>query len=419
MNIQKDSTRRVVDRCKKLRKKIVGGGPLFSTDSESFDDVDHLLLYEGEACIPEFLCDLENDAAKHIYDFKEYPDMSETPAPAWELINLNNYAMLSIQYSRGCPFNCEFCNVVSLFGHNPRTKTADQIIGELESIYRLGWRGRIFFVDDNLIGNKNKLKQEILPAIIKWLREKNHPFSFYTEVSINIADDEELMNLMTEAGFDSVFIGIETVNEEGLAEANKKQNLNRDLVETVKRIQRFGLQVLGGFILGFDSDKPSVFSDMIDFIQRSGIVTAMVGLLNAPKGTKLFERMKREERLSDDEFTGSNEAGMNFTPIMEKGELLKGYQHVVRTIYTPKIYYARVRIFLENFRPKKQKRKGSGFGNAGAFLKSCLHLGIISEGRLDYWKILGWSLMNGMSTFSQVVKFSIYGYHFYKCVNES
>jgi len=274
-------------------------------------------------------------------------------------------------------------------------------------------------VDDNLIGNKNKLKQEILPAIIKWLREKNHPFSFYTEVSINIADDEELMNLMTEAGFDSVFIGIETVNEEGLAEANKMQNLNRDLVETVKRIQRFGLQVLGGFILGFDSDKPSVFSDMIDFIQRSGIVTAMVGLLNAPKGTKLFERMKREERLSDDEFTGSNEAGMNFTPIMEKGELLKGYQHVVRTIYTPKIYYARVRIFLENFRPKKQKRKGSGFGSAGAFLKSCLHLGIISEGRLDYWKILGWSLMNGMSTFSQVVKFSIYGYHFYKCVNES
>ena len=418
MNIQKDSTRRVIDLCKKLGKKTVGGGPLFSTDTDSFDDVDHLLLYEGEVCIPEFLHDLENNAAKRVYDFTEYPSLSETPAPAWELVNLNNYAMLSIQYSRGCPFHCEFCNVVSLFGHTPRTKSAAQIIGELESILDLGWHGRIFFVDDNLIGNKTELKQEILPAINTWLREKNYPFSFYTEVSINVADDEELMNLMTDAGFDSVFVGIETVDKDSLAEVGKTQNLKRDMVETVKRIQRHGLQVLGGFILGFDSDKPSVFDDMIDFIQKSGIVTAMVGLLNAPQGTKLFERMKREGRLSDGGFSGSNEAGMNFTPVMDRNILQDGYQNVVRTIYAPKEFYARVRVLLENFRPNKQKRKGSGFGTIGAFFKSCVHLGIMQKGRLQYWKLLGWSLSKGMSTFALAVKFSIYGYHFRKCANE-
>jgi radical SAM superfamily enzyme YgiQ (UPF0313 family) len=244
MNIQKDSAQRVIDRCKALGKKTVGGGPLFS--------------YEGEICIPEFLNDLRNNKAKHKYDFAGYPALTETPAPAWDLVNLNNYAMLSIQYSRGCPFHCDFCNVVSLFGHSPRTKSADQIIWELEAIYNMGWRGSIFFVDDNFIGNKKKLKQEILPAITAWLQKRGRPFNFFTEASINIADDEELMNLMSESGFDTVFVGIETVDEDSLAEVKKMQNTNRNLVETVRRIQKHGLQVLGGFILGFDSDKPSV-----------------------------------------------------------------------------------------------------------------------------------------------------------------
>ena len=415
MNIQKDSARRVIDRCKEIGKKTVGGGPLFTVDPESFEDVDHLLLYEGELCIPEFLRDLENGCPKQKYDFVEFPQLTETPIPAWELLDLNKYVMLCMQYSRGCPFHCDFCNVVSLFGHSPRTKSAEQIINELTAIYNLGWRGSIFFVDDNFIGNKKKLKEEILPVLKEWLKDRNYPFSFFTEASINIADDEELMNLMSEAGFDSVFVGIETVDEDSLAECNKVQNRKRDLVEDVKRIQRHGIQVQGGFILGFDSDKPSVFANMIEFIQNSGIVTAMVGMLNAPKGTKLFERMKEEGRLTD-EFAGSNETGINFAPKMDKNDLITGYHNVVRAIYSPKTYYERVKIFLENYQPKEYIKTGFGSGSVGAFFKACFHLGIASKGRLEYWKLLAWSSLKGWDVFAMAVKFSIFGYHFRKCL---
>ena len=420
MNIQKDSTRQVIDRCKSLGKKIVGGGPLFSTEPESYGDVDHLLMYEGEVCIPEFLRDFESNSAKPKYDFVGFPELCQTPAPAWNLVNLKDYAMLSIQYSRGCPFHCDFCNVVSLFGHKPRIKTVEQILNELNVIYTTGWRGRIFFVDDNFIGNRKSVKQELLPAIIKWSQERDYPFSFYTEASINIADDEELMMLMTNAGFDSVFIGIETVDEESLAECSKGQNTKRDLVKTVKHIQAHGIQVLGGFILGFDSDKPSVFAEMMDFIQKSGVITAMVGMLNAPIGTKLFERLKQEGRILDGEFTGSNEMGTNFIPKMGMDTLVSGYQSVVRTIYDPKNFYERVKIFLENYKPvkHKSKRKGAGFGSIGAFFKSCLQLGVLSKGRFHYWKLMGWSLSKGMGAFALAVKFSIYGYHFRLCLDE-
>lgn len=418
MNIQKESTRRVVDRCKELGIKTVGGGPLFTTDSESFGDVDHLLLYEGEICIPEFLKDLKNGQAKHKYDFVGYPQLTETPIPKWDLLDLKKYAMLCMQYSRGCPFHCEFCNVVSLFGHTPRTKTSGQIIDELEAIYNLGWRGGIFFVDDNFIGNKKKLKEEILPAITGWLKERDYPFGFFTEASINIADDEELMELMAEAGFDCVFVGIETVDEDSLAECNKTQNRKRDLVADVRRIQSHGIQVQGGFILGFDSDKPSIFSNMVEFIQNSGIVTAMIGMLNAPKGTKLFERMKQEGRLLDDGFTGSNETGVNFATIMDKNDLLSGYRSVMRSLYSPKNYYGRIKMFLENYRPKAHSKTSFGAGSIVAFFRACFHLGVAQEGRLEFWKLLGWSVPKGRGMFALAVKFAIYGYHFRKCLNE-
>lgn len=418
MNIQKESSRRVVDRCKAIGTKTVGGGPLFTTDTESFDDVDHLLLYEGENCIPQFLSDLENGSPKHIYDFAGFPELTATPVPAWELLNMNKYAMLCMQYSRGCPFHCDFCNVVTLFGHTPRTKSADQVINELETFYKLGWRGGIFFVDDNFIANKKKLKDEILPAITSWQNEKKHPFGFFTEASMNIADDEELMALMSEAGFDCVFIGIETVDEDSLAECNKSTNRKRDMVEDVKRIQRHGIQVQGGFILGFDSDKPSVFSAMVDFIQNSGIVTAMVGMLNAPKGTKLFMRLEEEGRLLD-EFTGSNEIGINFVSKMDVNDLVKGYNNVLRAIYAPKNYYKRIKTFLANYRPNKQSKNGFGFQSITAFFRACFHLGIASAGRLEYWKLLVWSFHKGRDTFALAVKFAIYGYHFRKCIKET
>ena len=414
MNIQKESTRKVIDRCKKLHVKTVGGGPLFSTEDESFSDVDHLLLYEGEICIPKFIKDLETGSPKHKYEWEGYPQLTETPIPAWELLDIKKYATLSIQYSRGCPFHCEFCNVVSLFGHTPRTKTVSQVIVELNAIYNLGWRGGIFFVDDNFIGNKKKLKEELLPVLIEWMQTKEYPFTFLTEASINIADDEELMNLMADAGFNNVFVGIETVDEDSLAECNKIQNTQRDLIENVKRIQRHGMQVQGGFILGFDNDKPSVFSNTISFIQNSGIVTAMVGMLNAPKGTKLFDRMEQEGRLIKD-FSGTN-TDVNFTTKMDLDALREGYSNVVHSIYSPENYYQRIKVFLENFQPRAHKRRRYKFGDIVAFIIACFHLGFVSKGRSEYWNLLKWSFTQKRETLPMAITFSVYGYHFRKCL---
>jgi len=414
MNIQSKSARSVIDRCKALGVRTVCGGPLFSIEPERFDDVDHLLLNEGEICIPNFLEDLKNHKAKHIYDCSEYPELSETPIPAWELIDTRDYAMMSMQYSRGCPFNCEFCNVVSLFGHVPRTKSSSQIISELEAIYSLGWRGSIFFVDDNFIGNKNKLKHEVLPLLIEWMKEKNYPFSFFTEVSINMSDDDELMELMTEAGFDNVFVGIETIDDDCLSECNKIQNRNRDTIESIKKIQHHGMQVQGGFILGFDNDKSSVFDNMSSFIQKSGIVTAMVGMLNAPTGTDLYDRLKKEERLITD-FSGVN-TDINFKPKMGMEKLQNGYEKVIKYIYSPDNYYKRVRTFLENYRPKGKHKRRFFFTDIGAFLKAFFKLGIVSKSRADFFRLMHWAKQQGTETYNMALTFSIYGYHFRKCL---
>ncbi len=300
MVVQRTSVKEVIKRCKRLGAKTVAGGPLFTSEYEEFQDVDHLVLNEAESTLPLFLEDLSKGCAKHIYTSKERPDISKTPVPMWSLINMKKYTTMSIQYSRGCPFDCEFCDIIVLNGNRPRTKTKDQLLAELEALYNRGWRETVFIVDDNFIGNKRKLKEEILPAMIKWQKDKKFPFGFLTEASINLADDEELMQLMVEAGFETVFIGIETPNEESLVECNKQQNRNRDLIASIKKIQNYGMQVHGGFILGFDNDPDSIFKSQLNFIQKSGIVTAMVGLLNAPRGTRLYQRLKKENRLLED-----------------------------------------------------------------------------------------------------------------------
>ncbi|HEY6871952.1 MAG TPA: radical SAM protein, partial [Geobacteraceae bacterium] len=297
MTIQRQSAREVIARCRRLGVKTVAGGPLFTACHEDFPDVDHMVLNEAELTLPPFLDDLLRGEPRHLYTDERRADLRETPIPLWDLADVRQYAAMNIQYSRGCPFDCEFCDITGLFGRTPRTKELTQLIAELESLYARGWRGAIFFVDDNFIGDRKKLKREVLPAMIDWMERKGRPFYFYTEASIDLADDGHLMELMVRAGFEEVFVGIETPHEDGLAESGKVQNRNRDLLASVRRLQQAGLQVHGGFIVGFDSDPPSIFERQIRFIQESGIVTAMVGVLSVLRGTKLYQRLSREGRL--------------------------------------------------------------------------------------------------------------------------
>lgn len=414
MVVQKESVRDVFDRCHQLGAKIVAGGPLFTAEPEEYAAADHLLLNEGELTIADFIRDLENGTPGHLYTSDGWADIRKTPAPLWHLIAMRKYATMNIQYSRGCPFNCDFCNITTLFGHQPRTKDAVQLIQELALLYDAGWRGGIFLVDDNFIGNKRKLKEEVLPELITWMKDKKYPFSFLTEASINLADDDELMAMMVKAGFNTVFVGIETPDEDSLVECNKIQNKNRDLIACVKKIQHSGLQVQGGFIVGFDNDTVSIFDKLVNFIQESGIVTAMVGLLNAPKGTKLYQRLASEGRLMKD-FTGDNtDYSMNFIPKMEKGILVKGYKRIVDTIYSPKKYYERITVFLEHYEPAGLSRQKIGREQVMAFLRSVFQLGIIGKERRYYWRLLLWSLRKRRQVFPLAVTLSIYGYHFRK-----
>jgi len=335
----------------------------------------------------------------------------------WSLLNMKHYSAMSLQYSRGCPFDCDFCDIIVLNGHRPRTKDSRQMIEEMESLHRAGWRGSLFIVDDNFIGNKRKLKEETLPAMIAWQKEKNYPFLFFTEASINLADDEELMEMMVQAGFNRVFIGIETPNEDSLVECNKLQNSKRDMAEAVKTIQHHGFEVMGGFILGFDSDPATIFSKQIHFIQKTGIVTAMVGLLNAPKGTKLYKRLKNENRLRDD-FTGDNtDFSMNFVPKMKYETLMTGYKNVLDTIYSPRHYYERVVNFLNEYRPRKTPGISTlRLSHVTGFFRALWVLGFVDKGKGYFWRLVFTTLLKRPRKLPISLGLSLSGFHFRKVV---
>ena len=411
MSIQSDSTDQVIERCRKLNTKIVAGGPLFTSSPELYSDVDHLVLNEAEITLPRFLQDLSRGEPLKKYTTDDWAEITTTPLPQWDLIRMKNYSSMNVQYSRGCPYDCDFCDITVLYGRRPRTKSKEQVIAELDTLYYSGWRGPVFFVDDNFIGNKVKLKKEILPAIAEWMDKRKSPFFLNTEASINLADDDNLMKLMVRAGFEAVFIGIESPNEESLVECNKNQNRNRDLISSIKRIQDFGLEVQGGFIVGFDNDPPSIFEKLTNFIQESGIVTAMVGLLNAPKGTKLQKRLENEGRLLKD-FTGNNtDFSINFIPQMSHKTLLDGYKKILDKIYSPQYYYERVTRFLKDFKPKK-KVFHLNMSYVLALFKSMYRLGLLGEERIYYWKLFFWSLFRKPQLFSLAILFTIYGFHF-------
>ena len=410
MVVQRKSAERIIDRCKRANLKIAAGGPLFTSEPDRFGDVDYLVLDEAELTLPAFLSDLHRGQAKGLYRASGFCDLSDTPTPAWDLVKMKRYASMSIQFSRGCPFNCEFCNVTALFGHRPRLKKPQQIIAELDRIYASGWRSSIFFVDDNFIGNKAYVKTHLLPALIEW-RSHKKGCVFFTEASINLADDPELLDMMVAAGFDAVFIGIESPDAESLTECHKTQNKHRDLLRSVAVIHRSGLQVMGGFIVGFDSDMPSIFQRQIDFIQKSGIVTAMVGMLQAPPGTRLFDRLQRESRVVNT-FSGDNVDGTtNINPRMGIDRLLDGYRFIMRQIYSPKNYYRRIRTLLRQLKAPEINQPV----NIQRFLsifRSALRLGVLGKERFHYWQLMLWALVCKPRLVPVAITLSIYGYHY-------
>jgi len=416
MDIQRDSSRWVIDRCKRAGVKVVAGGPLFTSDPEHFRDVDHLVLNEAEVTLPGFLNDLLNGEAKPLYSSTEFADVGSSPLPAYQLLKAKYYGALSVQFSRGCPYQCEFCDVTTLFGRRPRIKTSAQTVAELDSIYQIGWRGKIYFVDDNLMGNRPFLKNELLPAIIRWKQDKPG-MSFHTQITLNLADDQELMDLMYEAGFDWIFIGIETPDEKSLVECNKKQNLHRNMPEQIRRLQRNGLQVQGGFIVGFDSDPPDIFRRQFELIQENGIVMAMVGVLQALTGTELYKRLKREGRLIGG-FSGNNVMDdTNIITRMDRDTLRTNYRALVKALYEPKTYYDRVRNLLMHLKAPKEKPPLTREALV-AVVRCFFWLGLIRKGRLHFWRVFLWTCFRKPGSAQIFLELAILGYHFYRIHEE-
>ena len=421
MIIQKKSAQEIIDRCKNLGRKVVAGGPAFTTKHEGFSGVDHFVLNEAEVTLPLFLADLAADSLKRMYVSQEKPTLTETPVPLWSLINIKDYATLAVQYSRGCPYNCEFCDIIVMNGRRPRTKSASQIKKEFQAIYDAGWRKSVFIVDDNFIGNRHEVKK-MLPELIGWQKEHRFPFTLLTEASTDLANDEELMQMMSGANFFKVFLGLETTDNQSLKECGKYQNAALDLVEAVNMIHRHGMQVMGGFIVGFDNDTESIFEAQIKFIQQIGVVTAMVGMLTALPKTRLWYRLETEGRLFS-ESTGENTDGsFNYVPAMGVDNLIAGYRKILRTIYSPKCYYQRINTFIANYTPTvrtKIKRE-----DLVAFYRSAWRIGIISRARFRYWGLLIKTLVKKRTALPIAVELAIYGLHYDKiarriCRNKS
>ncbi|THB65258.1 MAG: DUF4070 domain-containing protein [Desulfovibrio sp.] len=413
MIVQKISAAEIAARCQALGKTVVAGGPLFNTMDGKFDNVDHFVLDEAEITLPLFLADLEQGNAKHIYRSKERPDVKTTPIPAWHLLDMKKYATMSVQYSRGCPFNCEFCDIVIMNGRIPRTKSPDQILAEMEALHDAGWRGGVFIVDDNFIGNTAEVKR-MLPRLIDWQHGKRHPFTFLTEASTNLADDEELMKLMSAANFHKVFLGIETPEVDSLKECGKHQNASRDLSEAVRVIQSHGLQVMGGFIVGFDNDTESTFDAQVRFIQQVGIVTAMVGMLNALPQTRLWHRLRNEKRLLETaNLSGENtDSCVNFEPRMGRSALIEGYRSLVSRLYSRRMYYERINTFLKNYKPTAKSRVT--WPQIRALVRSTWRIGLLSPASPYYWRLMLKTLFTNFRALPVAVEMMICGEHFHR-----
>jgi radical SAM superfamily enzyme YgiQ (UPF0313 family) len=417
MIVQKESLARIAQKCRQLHVPVVAGGPYPTSSYAKIENVDYFVLNEAEVTLPQFLHDFERGQAQPVYTDQTKADITTTPLPRFDLLSIRDYGSMALQYSRGCPFNCEFCDIIEMFGRKPRTKTNQQFMRELDFIYSLGWRGSVFIVDDNFIGNKQRVKQ-LLPSIAAWQKERRYPFDLFTESSVNMASDEELMNLMSNAGFNMVFLGIETPVEETLISAGKKQNVKKNLLDSVTKIQSKGIEVTGGFIVGFDNDPTDIFERQIQFIQESGVVQAMVGLLTALPGTQLYHRLEKEGRLLEDS-TGNNthDLQVNFKTTMDLKMLLDGYKQIIAHIYQPKPYFDRCLTFLRNMHPHQNSTRRVRSEELRAFLMSLTRQTFTSYGH-HYLSYLVKSFAIQPRMFPEAVRQAIVGYHFFKITRE-
>jgi len=410
MVVHKKSIHEVARRCLRIGRPVIAGGPVLTTQRNEFPEIPHVVLGEAEELMDELIADMERGQVKERYQAPRFPDVTQTPIPRWDLINIADYATMMIQFSRGCPFNCEFCDVIALNGRVPRTKTPAQVIAELDSLRARGYAGEVFVVDDNFIGHKRKAK-DLLRALVGWRERCKPSITFLTEASVNLADDEDLLRLMAEAGFKKVFLGIETPDQASLVECQKVQNTGKDLVQSVHKIQAAGLEVMGGFIVGFDNDKPDIFARQYQFIQRAGVTTAMVGLLSAMPRTRLYQRLAKEGRLLQEGSGNNVEAEMNFVPILGREFLVQGYRKLMKHLYEPTIFYERARSFLANYRPRGPQRAIT-FGDLRALFRSFWVLGVRHHGRRSYWHFLGHALIRHPRAVGVAVSIAIQGHHF-------
>lgn len=423
MIVQKASLYEVAERCNRAGVPIIAGGPhptsyYDNIKAETDATINHFLFGEVEEIFEDFLTDFESGAAKEIYRETRKPDITQTPPPRYDLININAYGSMALQFSRGCPFNCEFCDITKLFGRVPRTKSNEQMLAEFEMLYKLGWDGAMFVVDDNFIGNKRDAMR-LLPAVKEWQEKRQFPFSLFTEASVNLVEIPEMLDAMTEAGFNMVFLGIESPNDEALLSTSKGQNTSKEeeagsyLMRAIRKIQSRGIEVTGGFIIGLDGD--TEFDSHINFIQEAGIPMAMAGLLTALKETDLWHRLKQEDRLLVESSGNNTDMSLNFVPEMPREELIAEYRRVISTLYDPtlKNYFYRCLTLLEHMPKTHNNVRSIRTEEIVAFARS-IQRQLFSRQGLEYARYLVKVIKNYPQMFPEAVRLAVMGYHLEK-----